>query len=210
MKNLAQLFNFYGSDKESNHGYAKYYEKHLPERINIFLEIGTWKGAGILSFQDFYDDKGLFETMNYTFGGEIISVKELNNFGIFCREGYQEDIHFLKTIQTKFTVIVDDGSHHADAQLITFKQMFLNNIEPGGLYVCEDVCGHLPGEEGEYWRRNKVNIAEDTIIPLMKKFLNGEDITSQFFTKQESDIICSLIYKVDIYDDKIIFITKKP
>ena len=204
MKNLGELFNKYYSDKESSHGYSKYYEKHLPKTVDKFLELGCWKGGSIMAFMEYYDYEGEFHVINYIFGGEIISKEALNDLGVIPHEGRQEDIKFLKSIGEYFTVISDDCSHHSDAQIITFKQMFVNNLESGGLYVIEDVFGHLDGEDGAYWRR-KVNSAEDTIMPLCRK-MNFE---SQYFTKQESDLILSMINTIDIYDDKIIFITKK-
>ncbi len=210
MKTISNLFDHYGTDKNDNdHGYGKYYQQHLPEKINKFMEIGVWQGAGIKAFKDFYDNEGEFHVINYLFGDEIISVSELDKINVIAHEGKQEDTNFLKKIKDVFSVIVDDGSHHSDAQLITFKQMFLNNLESCGLYVVEDCYGHIIGEEGDYWRRGKVNTAEGTIIVVMNKFNRGEGLESQYFTKEESDEIVKLIEEVFIYDDKIIFIKKK-
>ncbi len=210
MKDIGKLFEQYGSDKNDlSHDYGKYYQKHLPININALMEIGTWRGASIKAFKEFYNDEGKFHTINYIFGGEIISVKELENINVVAHEGKQENIFFLKTINDLFTVIVDDGSHHSDAQLITFKQMFINNLESGGLYVCEDVYGHLEGDEGKYWRRGIVDTPQNTIMGIMRNYLNGGTLESQFITKEENDLLMSLIDEVNIYDDKIIFIKHK-
>lgn len=218
MQSIGELFTLYGSDKDSDHGYGKYYDKHLPKEVNKLLEIGTWKGGSIKAFQEYYRGKGQFHTINYIFGGEIISEAELAKYSIVAHRGMQEDITFLCSIKDKFTVIVDDGSHHSDAQIISFKQLFVNNLESGGLYVIEDVYGHLEGEEGKYWRRGNVNTAEDTIMEVIKKFVASrkrdgqllvtEYYPSQFFTEEESYNILSMIDHVDIYDNKIIFIKK--
>jgi hypothetical protein len=173
------------------------------------MEIGCWKGGGIRALKEYYNDEGEFHTVNYVFGGEIISKKELFDYGIKPFEGKQEDVDFLRTIQDLYSVIIDDGSHHADAQVISFKQMFVNNLERGGLYVVEDVYGHLNNKEGEYWRRGVANSADDTIMSVLDKFTKKESMASQFITSHESDVITSLIDTVDVYDDHIIFITKK-
>ncbi len=209
-KTLGEMFDQYGSDKNESHHYTPYYEKHLPDKVNNFLEIGVWKGGGIRAFKEYYEDKGEFYGMSYRFNDvDHPPMEQFVKWGIIPLEGNQDDVEYLKSIHDKFTVITEDGSHHSDSQIVTFKQMFPNNVEDGGLYVIEDVYGHLPDPEGSYWRREVVNTAEDTIMPLMRRWLNGEGIVSQYFNEEESDLICYSIKSIDIYDDKIIFITKK-
>lgn len=49
---LDEIFIKNGTDKSSlSHNYASAYEKHLPSKVNKFLEIGCYKGAGIRSFK---------------------------------------------------------------------------------------------------------------------------------------------------------------
>lgn len=209
MKKLGELFNENLSDKESSHHYAQYYEKHLPEKVNKLMEIGCWKAAGIKSFKEYYSSEGEFHVMDYIFGGEITSIAELKIMNVIPHRGSLDDIGFLKSLKEIFTVIIDDGSHHSDSQIISFKQLFTNNLESEGLYIIEDVYGHLPDPEGNYWRRGNVNTAGDTIMGVVNKFLAGGDLVSQFFSKEESDLIIPLIKEINIYDDKIIFISKK-
>ncbi len=205
MKDLVEIASRYPTDK-NEHGYMPYYQKHLPPTVEKFLEIGTWKGGGINSFKEFYDSKGEFHAINYVFGGaDIITIDELNKMGIISHEGSQSDIPFLKGIKDQFDVISEDGSHHSDEQVITFKHCFLHNIKPGGLYVLEDA--HCCKEE--YWWRGIVQRFEDTALYIFQHCLNGGTMESQFITKEESDLIMSLIEEVTIYEDKIIFIKKK-
>ena len=205
MKDIGKLFDEYGSDKNENHGYGKYYDKHLPLTVDKFLEIGVWKGSGIKSFKEYYDNKGEFHAMDWRFGGEVISVEELHELKIIPHEGSQSDIPFLNTITDLFSVCVEDGSHHSDEQVITFKHIFINNIKSGGLYVLEDT--HCCFEE--YWWRGIITKFEDTALAIFKSYINGGTLESQFITKEESELLISLIDEVNIYNDAIIFIKKK-
>lgn len=205
---LGELFNFYGSDKEDNHGYSKYYERHLPKSINKLCEIGVWKAGGILAFQQYYDYIGEFHVINHVFGGEIISKKQLERENIIPHECYQQDIECLKTVKDIFTVVCDDGSHNSADQIISFKQLFLNNTEFGGLYVIEDIFGHVDGDEGKYWRGERVNSANDTIMNVVKRWQKFDSTPSQFFTEEENELFISIISEINIYEDKIIFLNK--
>jgi len=204
MKDLVEIASRYPTDK-NEHGYMPYYQKHLPETVGSFLEIGVWKGGGINSFKEYYDSKGEFHVINYVYGKEIISVEELKKMGIIAHAGEQADIEFLKTVPCKYDVISEDGSHHSDEQVITFKHLFINNVKSGGLYVVEDT--HCCFDE--FWWRGIVTKFDDTIIAIFKNYLEGGSLESQFITKEESDLLMSLIAEVNIYNDQIIFIKKK-
>ena len=54
-----------------------------------------------------------------------------------------------------------------------------------------------------------MNEAEDTIMGVMRRYLAGQILVSQFFTKRDNELIIPMIAEVNIYDDKIIFIKKK-
>lgn len=108
----------------------------------------------------------------------------------------------LETIKEIFSVIVEDGSHHWDSQINIFRRMFVNNLEPGGLYVVEDVFDDL------YWGRGLITDFKDNINGIMNKFLREKSIHSLLIGESESSIISSMIEEVNIYQN-IIFIKKK-
>lgn len=202
---LDEIFIKYGTDKGSlnGHDYAPFYEKHLPKSIGNFLEIGAWKGAGIKSFREWYDGKGKFYAMDRFIDGHgLITISELQAAGINAFQGDQKDLWFLETIKEQFSVIIDDASHLWADQIITFKRMFLHNIEPGGIYVIEDVF------DEPYWGSGVINDCKDNIRNVFIKSMGDGNLVSQCFTQQESDLIVPHIEKVHIHDD-IIFIQKK-
>lgn len=202
-KDLTLMAKEYGTDKY-DHGYPKYYEKHLPQKVDQFLEIGVWQGASIRMFKDYYNGEGEFTAMD-TFGNGVIQPVQLKEFGVESIVGSQSDEKVLESITKMFNVIVEDGSHHSDEQIITFKRMFLNNITPGGVYVCEDLCCC----KEEYWWRGKVDGYDNTLVAVFKKFIDGGTLVSQYFTQEEHDQIAALIDEVFLYDDNILFVKKK-
>jgi len=205
MATLDELALKYGTDKSSlGHNYCDLYEKHLPKAVNKFVEIGVWHGASIRMFKEWYKDQGEFFAMD-VFGGEVIPETSLMNLGITPYKGSQSDINFLKSIPHKFDVLIEDGSHHSDEQVITFSYMFRNHIADGGLYCLEDVhcC------KDQYWWRGIVKKHEDTILGVFEKYKNGGTLECDFITFAESNELMSMIESVDIYNDAIIFIKKK-
>jgi hypothetical protein len=194
----------HGTDKSSlSHNYMVLYEKHLPKKVNKFLEIGVWKGEGIKSFKEYYNNEGKFYALDrFILGHGLITIGELQSEGINSFEGSQDDMWFLEQIKEKFTVISEDASHHWDSQINTFRRMFVNNLQSGGLYVCEDIF------DDTYWGRGEILRAEDNLMGLLKKFQSSKNITGQLIKQQESDLICGMIDEVFIYKD-IVFVTKK-
>lgn len=202
MSSLDEIFIKNGTDKSSlSHDYAWLYEKHLPKEINSLVEVGAWKGAGIRSFKEWYQDKGSFYVIErYLHGHGLASAGELQAFGINFFDGDHDDENFLKSITEKFTVVIEDGSHHFFSQIMIFKTLFVNNVESGGWYVVEDVF------DDKYWsQNNKVN---ENIKTILKRWQTDKSVESQIISKAESDIISGMIDEVHIYSE-IIFIKKK-
>lgn len=205
MPTLDELAIKYDTDKSSlGHNYCHLYEKHLPKTIEHFLEIGIWKGASLRMFMEWYKNEGKFYAMD-VFGGEVITPDELTEMGIKYFKGSQSDSLLLSTIEEKFDVIVEDGSHHSDEQVVTLKMMFKNNVSNGGVYVLEDLhcC------KDEYWWRGIVKKFEDTALHIFTKLKEGGNLECEFITPDESKELMSMIESVDIYNDSIVFIHKK-
>jgi hypothetical protein len=102
-------------------------------------------------------------------------------------------------------VCIDDGSHHTISQITSFKQLFLHNLNPEGLYVIEDCHDY----HEDSWKQGLVESEDDTLMGAMKNYLSGGDLISKLITPRESEQIMKRIESVDIYDDLIIFVKKK-
>lgn len=70
---------------------------------------------------------------------EACKVYENEHTKIFI--GDQEDRNFWKDFKKPvphIDILIDDGDHKTDQQIVTFEQM-LPHIRPGGIYLCEDL-----------------------------------------------------------------------
>jgi hypothetical protein len=126
----------HGTDKV-DHGYLRHYADVLgPFRHESFdlLEIGVKTGASIRMWHDFFPAArivGLDRKTN-PIGEELPRFTHV--------QGDQADLVLLQSLIERyaFRVIVDDGSHLWGHQIFTFQTLF-PWIEPGGVYICEDI-----------------------------------------------------------------------
>lgn len=195
----------YVTDKV-NHGYLPLYEKYMPDEVDRFMEIGVWKGDSLRMFRDAYGGKGKFHALD-TFGADVVPYTRLLAEGFAIHKGSQSDLEFLSGIKDWFDVVVEDGSHHSDEQIITFKHIFVHNIRPGGWYVLEDLVCCCES----YWWRSVLRY-RDTMLPTLQRVMMGFDFTSQLISEQESDLLMSLIDEIHLENannNPIAFIRKK-
>lgn len=132
---LQELAFMYGTDKAS-HGYMDFYEKHLPKNPKKILEIGVREGRSIQMWLKHFPDAqihglDLFKEFPVPF----------NDPRVIWYEGNQCDWELLERLRNEdFDVIVEDGSHNARDQMITFFALF-----NGKHYFIEDI--HCAREE---------------------------------------------------------------
>jgi hypothetical protein len=171
------------------------------------LEIGVLKGASANVWNDFYgkDELDLYLLDLYQ-DPDNVSPRWVINNGWHPIIGDQSDIHVLAGIKRQFEVIIDDGSHAAHHQLLSFKHLFLNNLVSGGLYVIEDLaCSKNPF----YYGGGVINFY-DTPLYMLKHFINHGEIVNPYFNNgEEAQVFKSLIEGVKIFDEEIAFITRK-
>lgn len=154
---LDKLFEKYGSDKDRN-GYSPIYHslfKHLEDEPIDFMELGI--GTMI---------PGVYSTMvdyalpGYAPGGSLRAWRDFFTNGHIVGVDIQPDTQFKEDrIQTflcntldpasteelfeklegkQFDVILDDGAHYDEHQLITLSNFF-KHVKPGGYYIIEDL-----------------------------------------------------------------------
>lgn len=129
--NLDQLAIKYGSDKSSlGHNYCGFYEKHLPKNPKRILEIGVKEGASLAMWAEFFPDAeihGLDLFAEHSFHSVIEFVDRACRKGqqMHLWEGNQCDWMRLEELRKyDFDLIIDDGSHNARDQMITFFGLF--------------------------------------------------------------------------------------
>lgn len=139
---LSDLFTKFGSDKHSRHRYATTYERLLQDmrdKDTRLLEVGIGSPAlsSLKTWRDWLPKAAVF-------GVDVNAYKsDDQRITCFTYDAAGEEFHNkLKSMkEPHFDIIIDDGDHAPQTQLRVLLNLwpFLN---PGGLYVIEDV---VPG-----------------------------------------------------------------
>lgn len=131
----------YKTDKLTHHGYNRFYDMFLTPLRNTklnFLEIGVDKGRSLKLWNDFFNNGKIY-------GLDINEGYEHPKGKVY--KGDQSDIRVLEILTKeigKCKVIIDDGSHVPEHQLLGFNYLFENCLDYGGVYIIEDI-------ETSYW-----------------------------------------------------------
>lgn len=115
--------------------YDKHFSKFKGKNVNI-LEVGIYSGGSIEMWMKYFGSGCTFYGVDIE---ESCKVYESDNVHIFI--GDQQDPEFwnkLKLNCPKFDIVIDDGGHQAMQQIVTLEEV-LDHINPGGVYICEDI-----------------------------------------------------------------------
>ena len=148
--NLDALAILWGTDKALGyHGYTSHYARHLRPRrraVRCVLEIGiggyedaTSGGNSLRMWRSYFPKATIY--------GLDIHQKRLDEPRIVALQGDQSDAQSLLGAIAEcppFDLIVDDGSHIASHIVTSFNALF-PTLNPGGVYVIEDL-------ETAYWQ----------------------------------------------------------
>jgi 23S rRNA U2552 (ribose-2'-O)-methylase RlmE/FtsJ len=128
-----------GGDKGTAHSYIKTYDsifkQYQDKDINI-LEIGIYEGQSLALWEKYF-------TPNSKIYGVDINknCKQYEKNNIYVLIGDATDGTFIDNTfkDIKFDIIIDDGSHIREDQLISFKILFSKYLNEGGTYIIEDI-----------------------------------------------------------------------
>ncbi len=139
MKQLSELAKNFKTDKgiglhEYTEVYDDYFDKIKNDKMN-FLEIGVFTGESLKMWEAYLPNSTIIgldinpDCAQYVGGRRKVYI------------GSQTDEVLLYTTckeNAPISVIIDDGSHNWDHQIITFRAAF-PLLKPGGLYFIEDL-----------------------------------------------------------------------
>lgn len=115
--------------------YERYFEKYRGKEC-IIMEVGVSHGGSLELWRKYFGPKA-----------RIIGIdnnpkcKTFEEEGIEVYIGSQSDRKFLTKLKDtlpKVDVLIDDGGHYMDQQIITFEELF-THVKDEGVYLCEDV-----------------------------------------------------------------------
>ena len=147
---------FWNQDKKLKihkwHHYLKIYDRHFKQFIGKnprILEIGVYKGGSLEMWNHYFDND--CEIYAIDINEDCKKVPELLNVtNIQIDIGDQGDRNFWRkyiTNKPKFDIIIDDGGHMYNQQIVTFEEMY-HHMTDNGVYLCEDV-------HTSYWNTSK-------------------------------------------------------
>lgn len=146
----SELHNIGISQKtdKASHNFLTFYEKHIQkfrnERIRL-LEIGIG-GKAHATLLKIEGGNSLRTWAEYFPNAEIYGVDidascldyKYDTDRIKTIIGSQTDREFLNSIEGEFDIIIDDGGHTMEQQMITFGCCF-EKLKTGGVYILEDL-----------------------------------------------------------------------
>jgi len=160
------------TDKSSLIGdYLRHYESLFgamrDDEFNL-IEIGVFHGGSARTWERFFSR------------ARIVGVDIDQNCRKYATErviieiGSQNDPEFLHHIASTYPprVIIDDGSHRSYDIIFTFERLF-PALQPGGIYVIEDLHFHLVETEAERLRGGSSILAHEYVADLVKDRLGN-------------------------------------
>jgi cephalosporin hydroxylase len=145
METLQKIYSKHGlegdvghADKGNLHSYIPVYEELLkPYRESgTILEIGLAFGHSVRMWDEYFGKDAKI------YGADIsvvFDVKEFKAPRVTILEADATKPEFLDKLgDTKFDVVIDDGSHLSSDQVATFN-LLRSRMNPGGIYIVEDI-----------------------------------------------------------------------
>jgi hypothetical protein len=121
--------------------YFDIYDRHLARfrgRPVRMVEIGVFGGGSLPMWREY------FGADTHIYGIDIDeSCRELAGPGVEIFIGDQSDRAFWRDFlarEPQIDVVLDDGGHTPNQQMVTL-ECLLPAIQPGGVYICEDING---------------------------------------------------------------------
>ena len=117
--------------------YHHNFKKFVGGKI-IILEIGVLKGGSLEMWRNYFGNN------SKVLGVDISeNCKKYENEYTEIIIGDQQDRNFWRNFKSNYPpidILIDDGGHKPEQQINTFEEMF-PHINPGGIYLCEDLHG---------------------------------------------------------------------
>jgi hypothetical protein len=161
-----------------------------------FLEIGVYKGGSLDLWKGFFGPEARLNFIDID-----PACKALEIPGTHIEIGDQSDAAFLSNLATRhgpFDLIVDDGGHKMNQQLISFQTLW-PRLADGGIYVVEDThTSYWPGFGGGIRAPGSfIEFAKD-LVDRMHSWYTDQDVIFPF------DPLAKEIGAVNFYDSMVV------
>ena len=181
--------------------YDRFFSKYRGKDITI-LEIGVFKGGSLQMWKNYFKTSG---NKVQIYGIDIDpNCKRLEEENIKIFIGSQEDREFLRKVKEeigKVDILIDDGGHTMNQQIVTFEEMF-DFVADDGLYLCEDM-------HSSYWEDYGGGYKGETFIEYTKNLIDYINAHHSQTDQLQKNVYTDSIGYVT-YCDSMMFIEKKP
>lgn len=131
---LSELGKKYNTDKYYLHNFCDFYERNLKKDIKNLWEIGILDGASLRMWSEYYPKANIVgfdinDKSNLEFNERIKPV-------ILDQSNIYQLVELSKV--KDIDIIIDDGSHIINHQIMTFEILF-DSLKSGGQYIIEDL-----------------------------------------------------------------------
>lgn len=176
--------------------YERYFNRYRGTDV-VFLEIGVNKGGSLKMWSEYFGEKATIIGIDID---EECKAYEQGNIKVEI--GSQEDTEFWEYIKKKYPridILLDDGGHTMNQQIVTFECMF-PFISDVGIYMCEDThTSYMEGFGAGYGGQN--------FIDYSKRFI--DDLHAHFATAMQANYNTEAMHSVHYYDS-IVVVEKEP
>jgi hypothetical protein len=179
---LSRLADEFGTDKgPAGHGFTQFYEGFfapLRDRPIKFFEIGVDQGYSLRLWEKYFSRAEIF-------GADILDKSGFDRPRVKTFIADQADRGALAEAVRKygpsFDVILDDGGHTMYQQQISFGFLF-RCVEPGGLYIIEDVHTSLGDRYPDYGAEKD---GRNSTLTMLENFIRTGTISSRYMRQSE-------------------------
>lgn len=202
MKSLLEIFYLHkGNMIYKWHHYFSIYEKHF-ERFRsldkpiVIVEIGVLNGGSLQLWKKYFGPNAIIYGIDIH--PDCLNYQEDQ---INIRIGSSADPFFLQKLKSeipKIDILIDDGSHRMNHQIIAFKNLW-DSISDNGIYLVEDTHTSYWNEFGGGLRRNGtfINFTHNLIDSIHAWYSEQ----SRFKLNNFTETISSIHY----YDSIVVF-----
>lgn len=139
MNDLQKIFLESGTDKgPSQHNYGLFYDRHLAKfrtQPGLLLEIGVQGGGSLRGWGRYLPE---FRVVGVDIDKACLAQADDRHEVLIADQSNKQQLESLAKKLGPFDIIVDDGSHIYEHQILTLKTL-LRHLKPGGVYILEDL-----------------------------------------------------------------------
>lgn len=199
----------HGTDKVTTHHYQYMYEKHLQplrDQPLKMLEIGLGcnmnygPGKSYHTWLEFFPNVDMYYI---EYDAACVEKWSADMTGAKVFTGDQADEQFLNDFIAKsgggFDIIVDDGGHTMNQQIVSLNKLF-DIVVPGGIYFCEDLATSYDGNYGATpGQKTMMQMIQEMLHDLNKNLYGAPPVKNAVSTEMRSiecgEEICAFFKK---------------